>query len=77
MPCVPGQRNGGRAQHRLQYLSAFGPDRRFALDSRLGAVVPVRKPRRAYVENSRSNPSPADPVNPAPQSTPGKQVEDA
>jgi hypothetical protein len=44
MPCVPGQQNGGRAQHRLQYLSAFGADRRFALDSRLGAAAPARNP---------------------------------
>lgn len=53
MPCVPGQRNGGRAQHRLQYLSAFGPDRRFALASRLGAAVRAGKPGRGYVENAR------------------------
>ncbi len=25
MPCTPGHQNGGRTQHRLQYLSAFGP----------------------------------------------------
>jgi hypothetical protein len=55
MPCQPGQRNGGRAQHRLQYLSAFGPDRRFALDSRLNARAAVRKPQSGYVENSATN----------------------
>jgi hypothetical protein len=38
MPCDAMPRNGGRTQHRLQYLSAFGPDRRFALDSRLGGA---------------------------------------
>lgn len=25
MPCTPGRQNGGRTQHRLQHLSAFGP----------------------------------------------------
>ena len=45
MLCVPGQRNGGRTQHRLQYLSAFGTDRRFALDSRL---VPMLTARHGY-----------------------------
>ena len=48
---MPRRRNGGRTQHRLQYLSAFGPDRRFALDSKL--IVRQRRGNHCcdYVEN--------------------------
>ena len=60
MLCVPGQRNGGRTQHRLQYLSAFGTDRRFALDSRLVPMLTGRAVRgRARAGNRNYDAEPA------------------